>query len=47
MKEFTYMKDMGMNAVRLEGKMEIDDFYRIADETGMLVLVGWMCCGSW
>jgi exo-1,4-beta-D-glucosaminidase len=45
--EFTYMKDMGLNAVRLEGKMENDDFYRIADEKGILVMVGWCCCGSW
>jgi len=29
--EFAYMKDMGLNAVRLEGKMEVEDFYRIAD----------------
>jgi len=41
------MKDMGMNAVRLEGKMENDDFYRIADEFGILVMVGWCCCDSW
>jgi len=41
------MKDMGLNAVRLEGKMELDDFYRIADEKGILVMAGWCCCGSW
>ena len=45
--EFAYMKDMGLNAVRLEGKMEVEDFYRIADQTGIIVMVGWCCCGSW
>ena len=41
------MKDMGLNAVRLEGKMENESFYQIADEVGILVMVGWCCCDSW
>jgi len=41
------MKDLGLNTVRLEGKMELDEFYDIADEVGMLVFAGWMCCDSW
>ena len=41
------MKDLGMNTVRLEGKMEHDIFYDIADEVGVLVFAGWMCCDSW
>ncbi len=34
------MRDMNLNTVRLEGKMENDHFYRCADESGILVMVG-------
>jgi hypothetical protein len=38
---------MGLNAVRLEGKMMDDDFFAAADELGLLVLPGWCCCDAW
>eukprot|EP01114_Cavostelium_apophysatum_P018472 TRINITY_DN5716_c0_g1_i1.p1 TRINITY_DN5716_c0_g1~~TRINITY_DN5716_c0_g1_i1.p1 ORF type:complete len:872 (-),score=202.83 TRINITY_DN5716_c0_g1_i1:1-2616(-) len=44
---FVYMRDMNLNAIRLEGKMENDDFFDLADEMGMLVLPGWCCCDAW
>jgi exo-1,4-beta-D-glucosaminidase len=45
--QFNYMLDMGMNAVRLEGKQEHPAFYDIADRLGIMVLAGWECCDKW
>ena len=45
--EFTYVRDMGLNTVRLEGKLEPDHFYEIADQMGILVMAGWCCCDHW
>jgi exo-1,4-beta-D-glucosaminidase len=45
--EFKYVKDMGLNTVRLEGKLESDDFFSLADEQGILVMAGWCCCDFW
>ncbi len=46
-KEFAYVKHMGLNTIRLEGKMESDSFYDMADEKGVLVMAGWCCCDIW
>jgi exo-1,4-beta-D-glucosaminidase len=45
--EFRYVRDMNLNAIRLEGKMESDEFYDLADEQGVLILAGWNCCDYW
>jgi len=45
--ELRYTLDMGLNTIRLEGKMESDEFLDRADEMGMLVMAGWMCCDIW
>ncbi len=45
--EFRYVRDMGLNTVRLEGKLETDDFYEMADQQGILVMAGWCCCDFW
>ncbi|HZT61302.1 MAG TPA: glycoside hydrolase family 2 TIM barrel-domain containing protein, partial [Pyrinomonadaceae bacterium] len=45
--EFRYVKDMNLNAIRLEGKLESDYFYDLADRNGILVLAGWCCCSHW
>lgn len=45
--EFKYVKDMGLNTVRLEGKLESDEFFSLADEQGILVMAGWCCCDFW
>src|SRR5579862_6124568 len=45
--EIRLYRDMHMNIVRSEGKMEDDHFYALCDQYGMLVMTGWMCCGAW
>jgi Beta-galactosidase/beta-glucuronidase len=45
--EFEYVKDMGLNTVRLEGKLENDEFFAMADRTGILIMPGWCCCDMW
>ncbi len=45
--EFRYVREMNLNAIRLEGKMESDDFYALADEQGVLIMAGWSCCDHW
>lgn len=45
--EIKYVRDMHMNIVRSEGKLEDDNFYALCDKYGMLVMTGWMCCGAW
>lgn len=45
--EFDYVRDMNLNTIRLEGKLEDDEFFRLADERGILVMAGWCCCDIW
>ncbi len=45
--EFRYVKEMGLNTIRLEGKLEDEDFFEVADREGILVMAGWSCCGAW
>lgn len=45
--ELRYVLDMGLNSIRLEGKLEHDEFFDFADELGILVLSGWACCDAW
>jgi exo-1,4-beta-D-glucosaminidase len=45
--ELKLVRDMNMNIVRSEGKLEDDSFYSICDKEGLLVMTGWMCCGAW
>jgi exo-1,4-beta-D-glucosaminidase len=45
--EFRYVRDMGLNTVRLEGKLETGEFFEMADQQGILVMAGWCCCDSW
>lgn len=45
--QLKYMLDMGMNTIRLEGKMEHPELYEIADRLGMMVMAGWECCNKW
>ncbi|HVP50457.1 MAG TPA: beta galactosidase jelly roll domain-containing protein [Candidatus Bathyarchaeia archaeon] len=44
---FRYMRDLGLNTVRLEGKLESQSFYDLADKYGILVMAGWCCCDMW
>ena len=45
--DFSYVRDMNLNTIRLEGKLETDDFYDLADERGVLIMAGWCCCDHW
>ena len=45
--ELRYTREMGLNTIRLEGKLESDEFYDLADEYGILVMPGWCCCDQW
>ncbi|HKS76244.1 MAG TPA: beta galactosidase jelly roll domain-containing protein [Terriglobales bacterium] len=45
--ELRYVADMGLNTVRLEGKLETQEFFDIADRDGILVMAGWCCCDHW
>ena len=45
--ELRYVKDLGLNTVRLEGKLETKEFFDIADRQGILVMAGWCCCDFW
>ena len=45
--EIAYVKDMGLNTIRLEGKLEDDAFFDVTDREGILVMPGWCCCDHW
>ncbi|HTD54630.1 MAG TPA: beta galactosidase jelly roll domain-containing protein, partial [Silvibacterium sp.] len=45
--ELRMVRDMHLNTIRLEGKMETQDFFNLADEQGILVMLGWCCCDHW
>lgn len=45
--ELLYTLGMGLNAIRLEGKLENPEFYDLADQLGIMVLPGWECCNKW
>jgi len=45
--EVRYVQDMGLNTIRLEGKLETKEFFELADERGILLIAGWCCCDHW
>ena len=42
-----YVKHMGLNSIRLEGKTDRDEFFDKTDKLGILVMPGWICCDMW
>jgi exo-1,4-beta-D-glucosaminidase len=42
-----YVKDMGLNLIRWESKIASDHMVELADEEGIPVMFGWMCCSQW
>jgi exo-1,4-beta-D-glucosaminidase len=44
---FRYVGNLGLNAIRLEGRAATQEFYDLADRNGILVLPGWECCDKW
>ncbi len=45
--EFRYVREMGLNTLRLEGKLEDESFMDRADREGILLMAGWCCCDAW
>jgi len=45
--QLQYVRDMNLNTIRLEGQLESDNFFNLADEMGILVMAGWCCCDIW
>jgi exo-1,4-beta-D-glucosaminidase len=45
--ELRYVQDMGLNTIRLEGKLETEEFFDKADQKGVLIMAGWCCCDHW
>jgi exo-1,4-beta-D-glucosaminidase len=45
--QFEYVLAMHLNTLRLEGKLETDEFFDLADRKGILVMAGWCCCDRW
>ncbi|MGB9227580.1 glycosyl hydrolase 2 galactose-binding domain-containing protein [Mycobacterium sp.] len=42
-----YAKDLGLNMLRLEGKLASEHLVEKADELGIPLMAGWMCCNQW
>jgi exo-1,4-beta-D-glucosaminidase len=45
--QFRLVQDLRLNTIRLEGKMETENFFNLADQKGILVMLGWCCCDQW
>jgi exo-1,4-beta-D-glucosaminidase len=45
--EFDYVLNLGLNTIRLEGKLETQRFFDLADRLGIMILPGWECCDKW
>jgi exo-1,4-beta-D-glucosaminidase len=45
--EFRLLRDLNLNTIRLEGKLDTDEFFHLADQQGILVMLGWCCCDHW
>jgi exo-1,4-beta-D-glucosaminidase len=46
-KQFQLVRALNLNTIRLEGKMESNDFFHLADKDGILIMAGWCCCDHW
>jgi exo-1,4-beta-D-glucosaminidase len=45
--QFRLVEDMNLNTIRLEGKLETEEFFHLADHDGILIMLGWCCCDHW
>jgi exo-1,4-beta-D-glucosaminidase len=45
--DLRYVKHMGLNTIRLEGRIDRDELFRKTDQMGILVMPGWTCCDMW
>ncbi len=46
-RQIALMKNLGINAIRLEGHLMPADFYRQMDRAGILINAGYQCCDAW
>jgi len=46
-KQIALMKNMGVNAIRLEGHIMPNDWFQQMDQAGILVNGGFQCCDAW
>ena len=42
-----YVKDLGINFLRWESKISSEHIIELADEQGIPLMFGWMCCNQW
>jgi len=42
-----YVKDLGMNMLRWESKISSEHIVELADQEGIPLMFGWMCCNQW
>jgi exo-1,4-beta-D-glucosaminidase len=45
--DLNYVRDMGLNTIRLEGRIDREELFDKADRLGILVMPGWTCCDAW
>src|SRR3954454_11456628 len=45
--QLSYLKNMGLNAIRFEGNFPPEDMFRQMDREGILAMPGWQCCNKW
>lgn len=45
--DLAYVRDMGLNTIRLEGRIDRDELFDKTDKLGILVMPGWTCCDAW
>ena len=46
-RQLALTRDIGVNTIRFEGKMEPDELFESLDALGVLALPGWCCCDAW
>ena len=42
-----YVKEMGLNTIRLEGTLGNEELYDLADAAGIMIMPGLVCCSAW
>jgi exo-1,4-beta-D-glucosaminidase len=42
-----YVKEMGLNTIRLEGTLGNEELYDLADRAGVMIMPGFVCCSAW
>ena len=45
--DLRYVKHMGLNTIRLEGRIDREELFNKTDAMGILVMPGWTCCDMW